>query len=252
MMPNALPLSGRMIDQKSVQLNKKNTVSVIPAAPNIDLDSDIYAINWFDLKRPWLYEFYNQVAFPHVKEVGGQVHFKGLVSQKIKGPDEMDRQMLLIVKYPGADQFLKMISNKTFLFKSVLRIKAVDYFTFGFTKRMGSGPDPLSFPQVYDGNLKYLSFHFQTKKSPSQSLYLLEEIVSNLGLGIHYMGYKAALVGRSAPEKKLRTQPFLMDGIALISAESSETFEVLINYDGFQKLCAEHLTNNLYRIDRSI
>lgn len=240
------------MEQKSVQLNKKNTVKIIPTYPKVDLDSDLYAINWFDLKRPWLYDFYNQMAYPHVQEVGGQVHFKGRVTKKIKGPDEVDRQMLLIVKYPNADQFLKMISNKMFLYKSVLRLKAVDYFTFGFTKRHDSGPLPLEFPKVYEGGLSYLLYQFKAHGPQSDSLYALEQLVISLDMHVHFSGTKAALIGRSSSEAPLRTQPFLMDGLALIGSDDEERFRELINHSSFLELSSQNLSSSLYYLSRTL
>jgi len=241
-----------MDNQKSVQLTSKNTVSIIAAAPNVDLNSEIYAVNWFDLKRPWLYEFYSQMAYPHVEEVDGRIHFKGLVTEKIKGPKENDRQLLLIVKYPSADHFLKMISNKMFLYKSMLRIKAVDYFTFGFTKRMDTGPPSLKIPKAYDGDLYYFSHHFQTKDSPAKSLYDLQDIIAGWDVETHFMGFKAALVGRSSPQSKLRTQPFLIDGISVFASKNQEKIHDLMKSQDFQSWCMGHLTDNYYRLNRTI
>ncbi len=220
--------------------------------PNINLDEELYAVNWFDLKRPKLYDLYSQLVYPHVKAVGGKIHFKGVVTEKIKGPDENDRQMLLIVNYPNATQFLSMLNNRMFILKSVLRIKSVDYFTFGFTKRMGSGPQSLDFPVPYEGNSCYLLHHFQTKNSPSKSLYEMEEIMSDCQLTVHYMGFKAALVGRASDEQQLRTQPFLMDGISILQGKDKNQLLTLLEHKEFQKLSSRNLSNNIYHINRTI
>ncbi len=241
-----------MTTQKTIQLTKKISVKIMATGPNVNLDEELYAVNWFDLKRPRLYEFYNQLAYPHVKMVEGKVYFKGEVIEKIKGPDENDRQMLLIVNYPSANHFLKMVSNKMFILKSVFRIKAVDFFTFGFTKRMGGGPKSSNSPTPYEGDHSYLLHTYQTKSSPSKFLYEVEELIAQCGLKVHYMGFKAAIIGRSSNEQKLRTQPFLMDGLSLIETDNKDQFDQLLEHADFLKLTANNLSNNFYLIKRII
>ena len=223
----------------------------MPAGPNIDLDKDLYAINWFDLKRPWLYDLYTQLAYPHVRSVGGKVHFKGMVSNKIKGPDENDRQVLLIVNYPNADSFLSLLKNKSFLYKSVLRIKSVDYFTFGFVKRMGSTAEPMNFLQEFTGEHHYLLLHFKSRSQPAEIIYNLEEVITDNNLKPFFMGYKAALVGRLSDTKPLWTQPFLMDGIVLIESTDLSQLNAFISNKEFNQILGQNTTNNLYFLDRS-
>jgi len=241
-----------MAIKKSIQLTKNNQVTIIGAAPNINLESELYAINWFDLKRPKLYDFYNQLAYPHVKAANGRVHFKGIVTQKIKGPKENDREMLLIVRYPDADSFLSMISNRMFLLKSALRMKSVDYFTFGFTKRMDQGAQPLSEPVDYNGKGKYLLFHFQNKASSAKIIYELEEALSGFKVKSHFLGYKAALVGRSTDGSKLRTQPFLMDGLCVFEAANEASLTKFMESKALQSIIHDNLSNSFYFIERLI
>lgn len=241
-----------MTSQKSIQLTKKITVKVMATGPNINLDQELYAINWFDLKRPKLYNFYNQLAYKHVKAVGGAIQFKGTVIEKVKGPIENDRKMLLIVRYPSASQFLSMIANKMFLFKSVLRLKSVMHFTFGFAKRMSGGPAPLIVPKAYSGSSSYLFYHFQTKLSVSKYLYELEGLISNSGLSTYFMGSKAALIGRISGEQKLKTQTFLMDGLVLVESDNKSQLLQLLQNKEFQKLTSHNITNSIFFVKRVI
>ncbi|MEQ9425826.1 MAG: hypothetical protein RJQ09_15480 [Cyclobacteriaceae bacterium] len=242
-----------MSSLRTVQLNKKTRVSIVPAAPNIDLDSDLYAINWFDLRRPWLYDLYNKLAFPHVKKVGGQVHFKGLVKEKIKGPKEFDREMLLIVKYPNAKGFLQMLQDKIFLMKSILRLNAVQYFTFGFCKRMDNGPAPLKFPKAFNGNRSYLLHHFQSNISASEYLYKIAPIIDNTsGIKLYFSGFKAALIGTERSGNKLKTQPFIMDGLILIEGEDDAQLTNFTHNEDFKQLATDLNSFNNYIFERIV
>ena len=138
------------------------------------------------------------------------------------------------------------------MLKSIMRIKSVEYFTFGFTKRMGAGPQPLDYPVDYQGNSYYLLHTYQTKDPPSKFLYEMEDIISDCGLGVHYMGFKAALIGRATQEQKLRTQPFLMDGLSLFKGNTKEDLLRLLEHSEFQNLSSDNLTNNFYHIERII
>ena len=54
---------------KTAQATKNLEISIISAGPDYSLEDPIWAINWFDVKSKRLYDFYNILAFPHVKKL---------------------------------------------------------------------------------------------------------------------------------------------------------------------------------------
>jgi len=92
----------------------------------------IYAINWFNTKAQWMYDFYNFLAVKAVRKVGGST---------IHGEADMRRDILLVVRYPAITQFSVMLADGYFLAVSAIRMLAVKDFTFGLTKRSDAGPD---------------------------------------------------------------------------------------------------------------
>ncbi len=233
-------------------LNKKTSVAITAESDQIDLESPIWAINWFNLKRKKLYTLYNVMVFPHLKKVGGRAHFKGYVKEKLEGTETFDRQMLLIVKYPTASAFLKMITNKLFLLKSMLRLKSVSRFIFGFTKRIGEHPTPPEKPARYVGKNHYLAHLFQGKNIGEDEIRLLTPLLSQYNLVNYFSGIKAASLSRIDQGGKEQVQPFFVDGLFLLEAPEKASFEMFLKdpiYLAFKDKCTE---NNLYYVKRVI
>lgn len=240
------------MNRQTVAINKKTSVAITGKNDQIDLNSPVWAINWFNLKRPKLYTLYNLLVFSHLKNVGGQAHFKGYIKGKLEGATDFDRQMLLIVKYPTAGAFLKMVSNKIFLLKSVLRLKSVSQFIFGFTQRIGDHPAPPIKPARYIGKNYYLAHLFQGESISEDEIKLLSPVFSQYNLVNYFSGLKAATISRTDQGGKKQVQPFFVDGLLLLEASEKTSFEMLLKdpvYKGFKDKCSE---NNLYMVKRII
>ena len=206
--------------ERSIAITREMQVSISGTTDHSDLDQPIWAINWFDLKRPKLYTFYNVLAFPHVKKVKAQVHFKGYVRKVIEGNPLLDRKMLLIVKYPDAQSFLSLVSNKVFLLKSVLRLQSVKRFSFGFMQRFGDSPLPLAKPQKYKGTKTYLALVLQGN-SDNSTLENLKNLANEHKAELHFLGVKTATIARKK-QGVTQTQPFVMDTLAVFEIEKSD------------------------------
>ncbi len=240
------------MNRESVVINKKTSVAITGKNDEIDLKGPIWAINWFDLKRPKLYTIYNLLVFSHLKKVGGQAHFKGYIKEKLEGTQELDRQMLLIVKYPNAKAFLNMVSNKIFLLKSVLRLKSVRRFIFGFTKRIGDHPSPPQKPVRYIGKNYYLTHLFQGEGVSEDQIKELTTLFSHHNIVNYFSGLKAATISRIGKDGSEQVQPFFVDGLLLLEAQEQESFELLLNdpiYQAFKNKCT---SNNIYQVTRII
>ncbi len=138
------------------KIAKDRTVIIKAVSPQISLKEPLYAVNWFDTKSKILYNLYNLLASKSVYKVGGKAIFKGIVLEKIQGKQEDHREMLLIVKYPSAYSFKSLIDSLYFKLVSILRIKAVLNFNFGFTKVYAS-----SYKQIEDKAKTYAIHHLE-------------------------------------------------------------------------------------------
>lgn len=240
------------MNRKSIKINPKTQISITAENDRISLEQPLWTINWFNLKKAKLYNFYNILAFPHVKKAGARVHFKGYIKDKISGHSEFDREMLLIVMYPSAEAFLKMISSKLFLLKSIIRIKSVSRFIFGFTTRIGETPEPPQKPARYVGKNHYLVHHFQSKTMDEEGLKSLTPLFRQYNITNYFQGLKAASLSHTDNSGNEQIQPFFIDGTILIESSNRDSFDQLLNdpvYLQFKENCTE---NNIYHVNRVI
>ena len=238
---------------KSVRRGSGTKIHITPSATDrqSDLGQPIYAVNWFDLKRSWLYNLYGMLAFPHVRKVDGRVHFKGVLKEKWEGIPELDRKNLLIVRYPDADSFLSMLSGKIFLLKSVLRINAVKDFVFGFTRRVDKGPDPAGRSGKYKGHAYYLVHIFKNDISGNgmPDFDDISSLNTDNNQILHFYGVKTAMIGRSKEEGEVHDNPFFIDGIVVWEANEIQALKQLIFSPGYQQF-KEPFRNQIYLLHR--
>ena len=219
------------------QLTETISIELIPANNSSELEGRIWAINWFDHKRKWLYNLYNKLASKYVVQVGGELHFKGHHQKTLLGKEEHKRQTLLIVTYPQASSFLSMLVIKAFQVVSLLRVKAVANFVFGFTKRV----DPYETthtPKLVSGN-NHLVFHYQ---GDTQSKALIK-LAKKLFLGVYFVGERLAQIKRAEKGKPAVLAPFFMDGIAIFESVDIDLLISFTNSDEFTALTKENTSN---------
>ena len=198
------------MQRKEANIGKDTTLSIIAASSEIDLEQPLFAINWFDTKRKWLYNLYVLLASPYAQKVGARMIFKGQQIEKITGNDSDGRELLLIVRYPTAGNFLQLMSFKMFLLISLLRIKAVKHFTFGFMQKI-TPDNPAG--KAGKGN-PALFHHFKGLPIPLHQVEQLKEEAAKNHIQLIFAGTKAASLQR---RQKGKTQeiPFLMEGLLL-------------------------------------
>ena len=68
-------------------------------------DEPVYAVNWFNARWRWIYDFYNLIAARSVHKVGGAPLFKGRLTELVQGAEADRRDMILVVRYPGLIKF---------------------------------------------------------------------------------------------------------------------------------------------------
>lgn len=234
----------------TIALNKKVSLTITSANEAFSLDSPIYAINWFNLKSEWLYDFYNLLAYPHVRTVKGKGVFKGKMLEKWEGEKQFDRNFLLIVGYPKVDNFLQMVSNKIFLLKSLVRLATVKDFIFGFTHRFDENESTAKIGRKYKGSDKYMVHIFQNKNDTTSIDYdMLRKLATN-NTRLYYGGLKAAYVGKSENNGELKNNPFFVDGILVWSAAKRQHLSAMMNSDSYKQFKEEREYNNIYLFKR--
>ena len=110
-------------------------VHITALLSDFKMDQPVYALNWFNSRQLWLYNFYNLLAARSVLNVGGVPFFKARVATTLYGDDADYRSVLLIVRYPDINHFKTMLQSRYFQCVSIIRGLAVAQFTFGFSTR---------------------------------------------------------------------------------------------------------------------
>ena len=199
------------------------------------LNKPLYAINWFSTKVAWMYHFYNFLALPRVKSIGGKVFFKGKIYQSLHGEESDSRNLLLIVRYPSGKKFITLM--KDFLFKavSIFRILSVKDFSFGFTKKLF----PFDNKTTLDKTQKYAIHHFKTKNFEEVDIIELQKILDDIDVELHYAGLINAKLYSQEKDKAQEQIPCLMDGILLFRSETLYCINRLFDSKAYQQFMAQ-------------
>jgi len=223
-------------------LTDKISVEILPVDSEKDLHERVWAINWFNYKRKWLYTLYNRLAAKHVIQVGGRLLFKGHRQRTLFGEETLARHTLLIVTYPKVDNFLDMLTIKAFQLKSLLRLNAVKKFVFGFTRRV----DTETVEGVGKKSGAYLVCHYQGVVDSDR----LHQLAGKHNLQMFFHGKKTGQIKRSEQGKDEVIAPFFMDGIILLVADNSNAYEEFVTDSDFIQLADGNKTNYVAIFDR--
>ncbi|SMD32710.1 hypothetical protein SAMN04488029_1061 [Reichenbachiella faecimaris] len=240
-----------MIQDKIVthQITRQLSASVISTHPSTQLDQPLWAINWFDLKRAWLYDLYNKLVFNHVRKIGAFPVFKARLSKTILDNERLKRDMLLIVQYPQALSFLEMISSTLFQVKSLLRTSSVQHFQFGFMQKLNQEslkPSKLT----YKGKLKYM-VHI-CEEGHYKAIESLISHAASLEVFPHFIGQKSAILGLQKEKGKLKTLDFVLSHTLVFSGFDAEALEGLVNSGFYQEFIQSSKFNFIGIFDREI
>ena len=196
---------------------------------DIDLNAPFYAINWFSTKIEWMYHFYNFLATRSVLKIGAKPFFKGHITSTYLDEKNTERQLILIVKYPGGQQFKQLMEDTWFKIVSIFRILSVKQFTFAFTKKISSeNTSELS------QNFSYAVHHFKTNEE-------IEVIFSKLtaskdnSISIKYAGGAIAQLYSQQIPKTAEAIPILMDGIVIFEATSEIALKEMFDSLDYQQ-----------------
>ncbi len=221
---------------KERQVTKTITLS-IRSHRDIDLNSSLWAVNWFNPKSTTLYKLYTLLAGPLVLKVGGGLCFKGSFEELLYGPKELKRNMLLVVKYPSATKFLELASYKYFQVLSLLRTKAVRNFVFGFTKRSVAPQKKIK--RLPKGSSSLVLLMTKEVSDKKEWMDTLARRAHELGIGILFAGDKAASLTRIESGKKEKTIPFFIEIVVILESDNRDKMRHFIDDPCFDTLKAE-------------
>ncbi|GEM_PF-4199171 len=233
--------------ERRLALSKTKAIK-IKAHKSDAFDHQLWAVNWLNARRPALYNLYGKLAYTHVAKVGGRVLLKGVITEKISGDDEFDRELLLIVRYQTVSNFLKLVGGKMFQLKSVLRTSSVSSFVFGFMNKVAGEGDTKNYPTAYEGDRHHLVHIFQTDKPDTEHhLFVKSAYMPTL----YFYGLKAATVAR-VDKSGEKEAPCFVDGICIWQADSAQRLRNLAEMDDFKEFSEGNKTNSVYLFDRTI
>ncbi len=236
----------------STTVSKTEKVLIVPVVEHFDEHADMCAINWFNLKTPWMYQLYGLIASRFVTKVSGKLYFKGHLIRQIEGPIDQIRENLLIVCYPGARKFLELVDFRIFRLISVLRLAAVKKFAFGFTENIldkstsaGSGDSRFNTEQIY------LVHHFQGDsnwlRDNRQEIFAAAR---RHHLEVYFCGLTNAHIAREKSGQR-QSPEFFMDGIVLFAANSEVDIENFTRDDLQTTFMRNNTENSLYLFSRT-
>ncbi len=238
-------------ERLTASITKRYSVYIESIKQNICLSQPLHALNWFDTRRPWLYHLYNRMAINSVKKIGGLPVFKGRVDQVLVDEGELRRDILLIVQYPQARRFLDLVENRYFQLVSVLRLLAVNRFTFSFSHRYDV-KDTALLDQVASCPV-YAVHHYQQTLTDSVSLVLLRELTEKHGVTLLFASDVVAHLYSQTDGQAAEKTPCIMDGCLLLGADNIEALQSLVNDATYQDImrsfsCSFIATLNRYSL----
>ena len=202
-------------------------------AQALSADEPIYAINWFDTKTQWVYDFYNVLAVRAVKKIGGGGFFKGKRVQTLYGEETDQRDILLVVRYPALENFRTMLENKYFQLVSVLRMAAVKDFTFGISKRSDEGADFRPIEKTEDKAASYAVHHYSGSDNISAEL---RALTANTPVEIFFTSDIKAHIGTGKTAKKCTMVDCILKHIVILRAPQDEDIISFTNAPSYQDL----------------
>ncbi len=217
------------------RINSKLSVCLKSVEDRQALEGKLWAMNSLNLKSAFGYHLYLLMASPLARKVGAKLVFKGKLKQLVSGEARKARKVLLIVRYDNGHRFLDLVGNKIFQFLSLLRIKSVKDFNFGFTKNILANRENGN--RVRPDNTKcFLVFHFKMAGGIKNDLDDFLNKYENKEVPVVFAGVKVAEIGRQIRSDDPQMMTLLFDGLLLFQASSFIDFENLQGDPAFIRL----------------
>jgi hypothetical protein len=228
------------------QISKTKSVHIQGIDNSSEILTPVYAINWFNTKRLWLYNIYNLLAGLSVKKVSGQGFFKGKTGQHLLGDENLRRDVLLIVKYPAAKSFIQLVEIKFFQLVSLLRVLAVKDFTFGFSQRTDAATVSQN-QWTKQSSSSYAVMHYTAAVDIAAEV---GQFVAEFDLQIYYSGSISAYLYSGDGEQASAQIPCIMDGIIVFEGKDVQSIKNAINAVEFHKIIEKTKEKYIAILDR--
>ena len=231
------------------QITSSTALVLEPLGAPRALDQPLYAINWFNTRRAWLYTLYNYVAAAPLIRTGARVFMKARLREVLHGDKADRRDLLLIVNYPCGEKFLDLLGNRFFQLISVLRIAAVKDFSFVLHKRI-DGIEPLASKSQTDSGAAYAVHHFTSSAPMEREFSEISTLVADQNISLCFASEKAAAVATENSRDDLQTMPFVTHKLVLFEAGSSHELKSFLVGRSYRHFCSSLDSSFIATLDR--
>ena len=219
--------------------------------PDFKVDQPVYALNWFNSRQLWLYNFYNLLAARSVLKVGGVPFFKARVATTLHGHDADYRSVLLIVRYPDINHFKTMLQSRYFQCVSIIRGLAVAQFTFGFSTRTDIQDNgEFTNQSRIAKNMVYAIHHYRLSEQASDIAERASELAPSHQVKLAFSSRVSARLypqKGSTPPEAVDT---IMDGCMIMQADTQAQVEQLVASPEYKALLATSEASFIATLDR--
>lgn len=235
--------------KNSLERQITRSTKIILSGASEDLSSPLFAINWFNTRWAWLYDFYNVLASRSLTGAGGVAMFKGRTEAILWGKPTLSRGHLLIVNYPRGEAFLNLLSGRYFQLISVIRMIAVQDFSFVMHRRLET-PEVPPVETSPSENVAYAVMHFQSDETSSEWMVRVKSVFE--GVTIHFASERCVTVASMNSSREINEMPYVTENVVLLRAPDAATLKRLTSSKAFAELTLR--LNNLYvaSINRTI
>ncbi|MCK5344380.1 MAG: hypothetical protein KAR20_13290, partial [Candidatus Heimdallarchaeota archaeon] len=168
------------------------------------------------------------------------------IRETLAGNEILKRASLLIVKYPSANGFLGLFTQKLFLIKSVLRVKSVTDFVFGFVKKTGGTSQSTAEVRKLKRGISYLIHIIKS----DDAILSYSKVDSHTGINLFFDGIKTAYVGRSSDTNEVKNGTFFIDRIMIWEAPDSDTLKSWVKSVAYPYKNISKENYGIYLVDR--
>lgn len=226
--------------EMAANISSSLQVKIIASDEQVSLSEPAYALNWFNVRYAWLYDFYNFVGTRSVRQVNGIPIFKATVGRTLHGDPSDYRDRVLIVRYPDANHFKTMLENRYFQVVSLLRLVAVKAFTFALSQRTDltdsirrpiDNADTLNIPT----STTYAIHHFRCEKNNTISD-MVKLTANQHGVKLGFSSQVSAHLHSQSKGKEPEVTPSLMTHCLILQADSTTSIEKLVATTDYQAL----------------
>ncbi len=224
----------------AARISSSLQVKIIASDEQVSLSEPAYALNWFNVRYSWLYDFYNFVGTRSVRQVNGIPIFKATVGRTLHGDPSDYRDRVLIVRYPDAGHFKTMLENRYFQVVSLLRLVAVQAFTFALSQRTDLS-DSIKRPIDNADTLNistseaYAIHHFRAEQNSTISD-MVQLTAKKHGVKLGFSSQVSAHLYSQNKGKEPEVTPSLMTHCLILQADSATSIEEFIATKDYQDL----------------